>query len=42
MLLERDEPGDRTQAARLATEAADLYRRMGMPKHLAMVKALPT
>jgi hypothetical protein len=40
MLLERDGPGDRAEGTRMATEAADLYRRMGMPRHLAMVEAL--
>ena len=40
MLLDRDGPGDRAEAVRLATEAADLYRRMGMPRHLAMVEAM--
>jgi class 3 adenylate cyclase/tetratricopeptide (TPR) repeat protein len=40
MLLDRDGPGDRTEATRLATESADLYRHMGMPRHLAMVEAL--
>ena len=40
MLLERGDPGDRSAAVRLATESADLYRRMGMPRHLAMVEAL--
>ena len=40
MLLERDGPGDRVEATRLATEAADLYRRMGMPRHRALVEAL--
>jgi tetratricopeptide (TPR) repeat protein len=40
MLLERDGPGDRAEAAQLAAEAADLYRRMGMPRHLAMVESV--
>jgi hypothetical protein len=42
MLLDRDGPGDRAEASQLATEAADLYRRMGMLRHVAMVKALLT
>ena len=44
MLLERDGPGDRAEATQLITEAEDQYRRMGMPRHLAMVEAmqLPT
>ena len=37
MLLERDGPGDRAAANQMAAEAAELYRRMGMPRHLAMV-----
>ena len=40
MLLERDGPGDRAEATQMAAEAADLYRRMGMPRQLAMVEAL--
>jgi tetratricopeptide (TPR) repeat protein len=40
MLIERDRPGDRVEAGRLAHESADLYRRMGMPKHLAMSETL--
>ena len=40
MLLERDGPGDRAEATQMAAEAADLYRRMGMPRHIAMVEAL--
>jgi hypothetical protein len=40
MLLERDGPGDRAEAIRMAAEAADLYRRMGMPHHLGMVEDL--
>ncbi len=40
LLLERDAPGDRAEAATLATEAAELYRRMGMPRHLALAEAL--
>ena len=40
MLLDRDSAGDRAEAARVGAEAADLYRRMGMPRHLAMVEAV--
>jgi DNA-binding SARP family transcriptional activator len=40
MLLERDGPGDRAEAAILVKEARDLYRSMGMPRHAAMVDAL--
>ena len=39
MLLERDGPGDRAEAAQMATEAAELYRRMGMPRHLELALA---
>jgi len=40
MLLDRGGPADREEAARPATEATDLYRRMGMPRHVAMADAL--
>ena len=40
MLLERDGPGDRAEAAQLAAEAADLYRRMGMPRHVELAAGL--
>jgi tetratricopeptide (TPR) repeat protein len=40
MLLERDGPGDQAEAATLINEARDLYHRMGMPKHAAMVDGL--
>jgi len=40
MLRERDAPGDRAEADRLVVEAADLYRRMRMPRHLALAEAL--
>jgi tetratricopeptide (TPR) repeat protein len=40
MLLERDGPGDRAEATRMAAEAADLYRRMGMPRHLELAAGL--
>jgi class 3 adenylate cyclase/tetratricopeptide (TPR) repeat protein len=40
MLLERDGPGDGAEATRLLAEAGDLYRQMGMPKHVAMVEAM--
>ncbi len=41
MLLERDGPGDRLEATQLITEAAELYRQMGMSRHLIMVETLP-
>jgi hypothetical protein len=40
MLLQRDAPGDRAEAAHMAAEAADRYRAMGMPRHLRMAEAL--
>ncbi|MCA1845558.1 MAG: hypothetical protein LC792_20675, partial [Actinobacteria bacterium] len=40
MLLERNGPGDEAEAATLVAEARDLYHRMGMPEHAAMLDAL--
>lgn len=40
MLLERNAPSDRAEAATLIDEARELYGRMGMPKHAAMLDAL--
>jgi len=40
MLLERDASGDRETARRLLTEAVEMYRRIGMPKHVEMTEAL--
>ena len=40
MLFERDSPGDRAEATRMAAEAADLYRRMGMPRHFELAAGL--
>ena len=40
MLHDRNRPGDGPEAVRLATEATELYRRMGMPRHLTMAEAL--
>jgi class 3 adenylate cyclase/tetratricopeptide (TPR) repeat protein len=40
MLLERDRPGDRAEATQMAVEAANLYRRMGMPRHLELAASL--
>ena len=39
MLLDRDAAGDRDKARTLLGEAADMYRTIGMPKHLEMVEA---
>jgi class 3 adenylate cyclase/tetratricopeptide (TPR) repeat protein len=40
MLLDRDAPGDREKAHTLLTEAIELYRAIGMPKHVEMAEAL--
>jgi len=40
MLLEHDGPGDRAEAAQMAAEAADLYQRMGMARHLELAAGL--
>ena len=40
MLLARDGPGDRAEAAALIDEAREAYRSMGMPRHAAMMDAL--
>ncbi|TMB69039.1 MAG: hypothetical protein E6J43_05075 [Chloroflexi bacterium] len=40
MLLDRNAPGDRDKARQLLTEALDMYRRLGMPKHIEMAEAL--
>ena len=48
MLLDRaqtgarpgDAPGDRETARRLLTEAIEMYRGIGMPKHVEMAEAL--
>jgi DNA-binding SARP family transcriptional activator len=40
MLLERDRPGDRGKAHRLLEEAMTGYRRIGMPRHEKLARAL--
>ena len=40
MLIDRDAPGDRDKAFRLLTEAIEMYRKIGMPKHVEMAEAL--
>ena len=40
MLLDRGGPGDAAEALRLGRAAADLYRVMGMPRHVALAEAL--
>ena len=37
MLLDRNTPGDRDKARILLGEATEMYRTIGMPKHLEMV-----
>jgi hypothetical protein len=40
MLLERDRPGDRDEAARLIRQAEDRYKHMGMPRHQELTAGL--
>jgi tetratricopeptide (TPR) repeat protein len=40
MLLDRNAPGDREKARGLLAEAVEMYRRIGMPKHVEMAEAL--
>jgi tetratricopeptide (TPR) repeat protein len=40
MLLDRSAPGDRETARKLLTEAIEMYRRIGMPKHVEMAEAM--
>ena len=40
MLLDRNESGDRGKARQMLTEGMDLYRELGMPRHLAMAEGL--
>ncbi len=40
MLLDRNGPGDRETARGLLTEAIEMYRRIGMPKHLELTEKL--
>ncbi len=40
MLLERNAPGDRDKARTLLGEATEMYRTIGMPKHLEMVEGM--
>src|SRR5207244_10391655 len=40
MLLDRNAPGDREKARGLLTEAIEMYRRIGMPKHIELAEAL--
>ena len=38
MLLDRGKPGDGEKARELLTEAVELYREIGMPKHLELAE----
>ena len=40
MLFDRDAPGDRDKARTLLGEATQMYRMIGMPKHLEMVEKM--
>src|SRR5947208_13973359 len=40
MLLDRNAPGDREKARQLLEEALEMYRKIGMPKHIEMAEAL--
>ena len=40
MLIDRDSPGDREKARLLLDEATEMYRTIGMPKHLEMVEKM--
>ena len=40
MLLERNAVGDRDKAQTLLGEATEMYRTIGMPKHLEMAKEM--
>jgi tetratricopeptide (TPR) repeat protein len=40
MLMDRDEPGDRAKATKLAREAIDGYRKLGMPRHQEIAERL--
>ena len=40
MLLDRDGPGDREKARTLLGEAIELYRTIGMPKHVEIAEKM--
>lgn len=40
MLIERDRPGDHSEAERLVREAIDQYTQIGMPKHVDLCRGL--
>jgi tetratricopeptide (TPR) repeat protein len=40
MLLDRNAPGDREKARQLLEEAIEMYKKIGMPKHVEMAETL--
>jgi len=40
MLLDRDAPGDRDKARTLLGEAIEMYRKIGMPKHVEIAEKM--
>ena len=40
MLIDRDEPGDRDKARAFLGEATEMYRTIGMPKHIEMTEKM--
>ncbi len=40
MLNDRNEPGDRDKARTLLGEAIEMYRTIGMPKHVEMAERM--
>ena len=40
MLLSRDGPGDRERARQLLLKAIEMYREIGMPKHLELAETM--
>ena len=40
MLIDRNAPGDRDKARTLLGEAVEMYRMIGMPKHLEMAERM--
>ena len=40
MLLDRNAPGDKEKAHALLDEAIELYREIGMPKHVEMAERM--
>ena len=40
MLLDRDQPGDKEKAQTLLNEASEMYKEIGMPKHVELAEKL--